>query len=328
MPAHLRVSMRLILLILLAMGRSDVCAAENIKVAFATLSSSYMDHLAALEKGYYREEGLDLEVIRAGGGVATPALMSGELQFSTSAGSALSAMIKGGPLKVIYTNLSWPSYKLVSNKPELKTIKDLVGKRVGINTLGDTGHLSTLLLLKKYGVQASSVLFITLGRNELRLAALKAGSVDAVPLTPSDLLQLGQPKGEMLADVSKEVQLIWTGVATSNKLLVENRELAERFLRGAVKGREFARRYKEQTIGIIAKYDRSPREAIDRDYDTTLSSMTEEGWVGGDVLRDEVSTRAELMKAANPADLSKLFDYSIVKKIYGDLKSSGWKPKP
>jgi NitT/TauT family transport system substrate-binding protein len=302
--------------------------AENIVVSLVTPSAPYMDHFVAIEKGYFREQNLTVEYIRAGGGVATPALMSGELHLSTSAGSALSAGLRGGPLKIIYTNLSKPSYKFISTKPEIQTLKDLAGKKIAINTFGDTQHLALLLLLKKYNIPSTSVLFIAMGRNETRFAAFKSGAIDATLLLPRDVLQVGQSKGSVLADIGKEIQLIWSGAATSNKLLAENRALAERFLSGVVKGREYARRFKDQTLAVVSKYDKSPREGIELDYDATISSMTAEGSVTDDVLRDEIATRAELTKMSNPPDKGKLFDYSLVKKIYAELKASGWQPKP
>lgn len=302
--------------------------AENIVVSLVTPSAPYMDHFVAIEKGYFREQNLTVEYIRAGGGVATPALMSGELHLSTSAGSALSAGLRGGPLKIIYTNLSKPSYQFISTKPEIQTLKDLAGKKIAINTFGDTQHLATLLLLKKYNIPSTSVLFIAMGRNETRFAAFKSGAIDATLFLPRDVLQLGQSKGPVLADIGKEIQLIWSGAATSNKLLAENRALAERFLTGAVKGREYARRFKDQTLAVVSKYDKSPREGIELDYDATIASMTDEGSVTDDVLRNEIATRAELTKMSNPPGKDKLFDYSVIKKIYNDLKTSGWQPKP
>lgn len=303
-------------------------AAENITVSLVTPSAAYMDHFVAIEKGYFREQNLNVEYIRAGGGVATPALMSGELHLSTSAGSALSAGLRGGPLKIVYTNLSRPSYKFIATKPEIQTLKDLTGKKIAINTFGDTQHLAILLLLKKYNIPSTSVLFIAMGRNETRFAAFKTAAIDATPLLPRDVLQVGQSKGPVLADIGKEVQLIWSGAVTSNKLLAENRGLVERFIAGAVRGREYARRFKEQTLAIIGKYDKSPREGIELDYDATVASMTAEGSVTDDVLRDEIATRAELTKMSNPPDKEKLFDYSVVRKIYTELKASGWQPRP
>ena len=60
-------------------------------MSYATLSAAYMDHICAMDKGYFRDEGLNIEVIRAPGGVATPGLLSGQFQFSSSASSAVSA---------------------------------------------------------------------------------------------------------------------------------------------------------------------------------------------------------------------------------------------
>jgi ABC-type nitrate/sulfonate/bicarbonate transport system substrate-binding protein len=105
-------------------------------------------------------------------------------------------------------------------------------------------------------------------------------------------------KGHILADTTKEVQLVWNGVAVSSKLLAENPRLVERFLRAVAKGREFARRYKEPTIAMIAKHNPSPSDVLSLDYETVLGSMTEAGWVADDVLRDEIVTRGELIKVA------------------------------
>ena len=314
------------LLVLLLAGNAFAAALESIRVSYATLSAAYMDHICAMDKGYFREEGLNIEVIRAPGGVATPGLLSGQFHFSSSASSAVSAAVRGGPLKIVYTNLSRPSYTLVSVKPEITSAKELIGKKIAINSFGDTGHLSTILYLKKMGVNPASVLFITVGRNEVRFPALRSGASDAAPLVPRDMVILKDQKHNVLADLGKEIQLVWNGVAVSNKLLAENPQLVERFLRGLAKGREFARRYRDETIALISKREPSPLDAIKVDYDVTRASMTEDGSLTDDVLRDEVATRSELTKATNPPNASALFDYSITRKNYAQLKAAGWQP--
>jgi len=295
--------------------------AEDITVSYASLGAAYMDHVVAIEKGYALEEGLNIKILRSGGGSATQTLLSGQIHFSSSAGSALSAALRGGPVKIIYTNQSRPTYKLLSNKPEIKTLQDLIGKKIAINTFGDTGHLATLLLFKKYRLDPKLFLFIAV-RSEARFPAFLSGAIDAAPLSPRDIAQLGTMRVNMLADASKEIQLVWNGVAVSNKLLGDNPALVERFLRALAKGREFARRYKEPTIAMVSKYTPFSPDALLVDYDTALSSMTDEGSVSDDVLREEVLTRAELIKSPNVPDPAKLYDYSIIKRIYAELKKS------
>jgi ABC-type nitrate/sulfonate/bicarbonate transport system substrate-binding protein len=140
------------------------------------------------------------------------------------------------------------------------------------------------------------------------------------------MVALGQQKHTILADLGKDVQLVWNGVSASSRVLAENPQLVERFLRGLAKGREFARRYRDETIALISKHDPSPVEAIKVDYEVTKASMTDEGWLPEDVLREEVLTRAELTKVSNPPSPSALFDYSIIKRVYAQLKASGWQP--
>jgi len=301
-------------------------AQSTIRVSYATLSPAYMDHIVAMEKGYLKEEGLSVEVIRAPGGVATPGLLSGQFHFSSSASSALSAAVRGGPVKVVYTNLSRPSYILASIKPEITSAKDLIGKKIAVNSFGDTGHLSTILYLKKMGVDPASVLFITVGRNEVRFPALRSGAIDASPLSVRDMVMMKDQKHTVLADLGKEIQLVWNGVAVSNKILVENPQLVERFLRGLAKGREFARRYREETIAFISRRDPTPVEALRIDYEVTKAAMTDDGSLPDDVLRQEIATRSELTKVANPPDIAAVFDYRITRKNYAELKSAGWQP--
>src|SRR6478752_6019015 len=82
-------------------------AEEKVRLSVAAVTGSYMDEFVAIEKGYHRDEGLAVEMIRAGGGIATQALIAGDLHFSTSAGSALSAMLRGAEVKVIVPAINY-----------------------------------------------------------------------------------------------------------------------------------------------------------------------------------------------------------------------------
>src|SRR5439155_986258 len=136
----------------------------------------------------------------------------------------------------------------------------------------------TLLLFKKYRLDPKLFLFIAV-RSEARFPAFLSGAIDAAPLTPRDITQIGAMRVNTLADIGKEIQLVWNGVAVSNRLLGDNPALVERFLRALAKGREFARRYREPTIAMLAKHTPLPPDALLVDYDTAVSSMTDEGTV-------------------------------------------------
>lgn len=324
----LPISLLLGIPLLMAQNVNSAVAEEKIRFSVAAITGSYMDEFVAIEKGYHREEGLTVEMIRAGGGIATQALIAGDLHFSTSAGSALTAMLRGAEIKVVYTNIDRPGYQLWSAQPEIKNLKDLIGKRVGVTSRGDTQELSVRLLLRKHGIDANSVVYIAVGFGGARLAALQTGTVDAVPLGAGDFAQLKQPKGHMLGDTQKEIRFAYVGLAVPNRLLARQPILVERFLRSVIKGREYARRYREQTIVIIGKYTQRKREFNEFDYDSTRPVLTPEGWVPDEILKEDIAMRAELVGVPAPADVNRFFDYSIAKKIYRELKTAGWQPTP
>lgn len=310
---------------------SQARAAEKIKVSFASDSAVYGPHFIAIQKGYYAEEGIEMEMVRAGGGVATPALISGDLQYSTSAASSLSAILKGAALKVVYTNADRPGYELWSSSPEVKTLADLKGKSIGVQSRGDTMELSVRMLLAKHGIDPNSVSYTPLGVGGARLAAIKSGSIAAAILGIGDTVQLKDslPKGHKLADIRKEVQMLYTGVATSDKELRDNRDRAKRFLRATIKGREYYKAFKEETLRILMKYNKDPRHANEVDYDDVLTAMTEDGSMAKEIQQRDAQFRAEVIRV--PKDrirpVEEMYDYGLVKEIYRALKASGWKPK-
>jgi len=152
-------------------------AADKVKVSYPTMTSSYIFFFSAIAKGYYKDEGLDLDVVEAAGGVATPALVSGDVQFSTSGSSAISAIMKGARLKVLAVGEDRPSWQIWTTKPEIKTFHDLKGLQVGVLSRGDTGEVAIRYVLKKLGLPADFVSYTPMGSSlGTRMAVVRAGS--------------------------------------------------------------------------------------------------------------------------------------------------------
>jgi len=301
---------------------------ERIRVSFAALTAIYAPHLIAQEKGYYAEEGIDMEIERAGGGVATPALIAGELQYSTSAATALSAMLKGAPLKVIYTNTDRTLDELWSSTPEIRTLRDLVGKTVGVQTRGDTMEIQTRLILAKYGIDPATVTITAMGVGSQRLAAIETGAIPAAILSISDVAQLKESgtRGHRLADLRGEIQMLYTGLATSDQELQQHRDRAKRFLRATVKGREYYRAFKEETLRIMEQYNDVGRDAVEADYDATLQALTDDGSMPVEVQRADAVVRAQVNDVDEVPPVEQMYDYRLIQEIYRELTASGWKP--
>ena len=76
---------------------APAAAADLVRLSMgSTDDPAYLPFFVGVDKGFYRELGLDVQIVYIGGGIATPALLSGSLEFSTSTGSAITAILKGG----------------------------------------------------------------------------------------------------------------------------------------------------------------------------------------------------------------------------------------
>lgn len=309
-------------------------ALDKVKVSIAALSSNYAPFLNAIEQGYFKDEGLDVEIVNAGGGVATPALLSGQIEFNTSAASAFSAILKGAPLKVILTEADRPTYQLWTTSDDLKTFESIKGKTVAIQTRGDTFEVWVRLVLKSHGMSGDDVSYTPLGfGSSARLAAVKTGSLPAVVLSTIDVTALRDAgvamKGHMLEDAMKDdIRMPYNGVATSDALIKNKPDIVLHFIRATLKGMRFMTDFKDKSITNVTKYNHEDRRSTEADYDDVVRTLTKDGSVPPAVQQAEAEICAGLFNL--PKDkippLDRMFDFSFVRKASQSLDAEGWKP--
>lgn len=300
---------------------------EKLQVSFASVSAVYTPFLIAMDKGYFAEDGLEIEMVHVGGGVATPALIAGEVQYSTSAATSVSAILKGAPLKVIYTNADRAGYDLWTSAADVRTLRDLVGKAIGIQTRGDTMEIAARMVLQQNGIDHNAVNYVAMGVGPQRLVSLQQGTVPAAILGTSDTVEMRDAgvTGRILADLRKDVQMLYTGAATSDQELRERPERVKRFLRATVKGREYYKMYRDESIDVLTKYNERPREANVVDYDDVLPAMPADASMPVEIQQRDTIFRAEVNGVA-PVPVEQIYEYSPVKEVYRELTASGWKP--
>lgn len=298
---------------------------RKIQIELASKGAPYVHFVIAMEKGYYAQEGLELEVVYGSGS----ALAAADLPFSTAGSTALSAILRGAPQKIIFTNLDRPGYELWSGRPEIRTLADLAGKSVGINNRGDTMEVSARLVLQKAGVDPNAVAFTPLSSGQTRLAAVQSGAIDASILGISDVQRLKQtgPKGHLLADVARDVRMLFNGIGTSDQLIRENPALVKGFIRATVRGREYLRAYKEETLEVLARTNGAGREVNEPDYDSVYATMTEDGTFPEEIQLADARVRADLIGVTAMRPFDEIYDNRFAREVYAELRQSGWKPQ-
>jgi len=310
-------------------------AADKVKLSLAaTNDPAYLPFFVAIDKGYYRQLGLDVEPVYVGGGVATPGLISGAIQFSTSTGSAISAILKGAKIKVVMTLSESPPWRLWVTDPGIKSLADLKGKPVGIQSHGDLFEMSMRNLLLKNGMEASAVTYVQLGYGSgPRLAVIKTHSLPAVLLTNLEE-RIARERGllgdaRMLADISETIRTPNNGLAVSDAMLAEKPDVVERMVRGTLMAVRYIKTQRAGALAVFAKHAKGVAPDVLRGaLDEQAEKFLDGGEASLDAWQAELTVRASIVGLKEAPPPQSAFDYAPVKKAAQKLTASGWKAAP
>src|SRR5215467_15264644 len=172
----------LCLLALFSLAPTAECRVVNVAVSARSLAQ--VAHYIAEQKGYYRDEGLEVRLILMSTPIAAQALIAGNVEFTGVSGGVLPAAVSGAPLRFVFSGFYRPMFWLYA-RPEIRTLAALKGKKVAVSGLGSGPATLLLEYLKKHGLDGNRDLTIlSLGVTPTRFAALSNGSVDAAILIP------------------------------------------------------------------------------------------------------------------------------------------------
>ena len=158
--------------------------ADVIKVAIPSTTQAVLPFTIARDKGYYRAEGLDVELILMSAPIASRALLSGDVTVATVGGAGLPPLLRGSPFKFLFTSYNRPMFWLYA-KPEIRDVEALKGKRVGVSGIGSGPDSLMREILRLNGLDASrDVIVLSLGVMPLIFSGLQSGIVDAAMLSP------------------------------------------------------------------------------------------------------------------------------------------------
>lgn len=217
-----------------------------------------------VQEGYFKEEGLELDIQLAQGGAAiVPAVMTGDYQFGYSnVVSLLVAQDKGLPITVVSngstsTNEPGSDTTEVAAKPDsgIGNAADLVGKTVAVNALNNFADITIRNSIEKAGGDPKGVKFVEMPYPNMP-AALERGDVDAAWTTEPFRTQILQAGGKIVASPMTDMANNFDSAFyfTSKQTLEKNPELVERFRRALEKSFDFAMKNEDKVRTIIQDY--------------------------------------------------------------------------
>ena len=307
-------------LILLSVGwSSPLIAADRVKLALPAKSMGYLPLFAAIHRGYFKDENIEIETPMMLPQLAHNALLSGDVDYHGVADSALRLAAKGAPIKTIFFGASRPNYFLMA-KPQFKSVQDLRGKYIGIVRFGDTIELATRIAFNREGMDAQrDAVLIMIGLPGTRVAALSAGSVDATVVVPPDNVLLRHKGFRELLFLGDAIEFPSNGYSTTERQLNEKRDLTKRLLRALYRGLTFARERPDDAIQILEREWRIDAATAKESYTSLAKSFSKDGAASEAGLKVHVNQIQRAEKSIGDIPLNKIVDFRPLEEVRREM---------
>ncbi len=239
-----------------SMAAANPAAAAPLRIAYSAISGAMSTLWVAQEGGYFKREGLDTELLYIGGGsLLIQSMLSGELPFAYGPSvPVINATLRGADLVLIGNTGNSLVFSIMS-RPEIKQPAQLRGKKIGVTRLGGSTDWALDAALKQWGMERGQITVIQTGGMPEGLAALIAGALDAVVLSPPSNFRAAKAGMHELEDVG-QLKIVFpnTPLSATRSFLRANRDTGLRFLRGFAQGLQRLRADKEFSMKVLSKY--------------------------------------------------------------------------
>ena len=248
---------------LLAWDRGE--AQEKIKLSYSSVDTTNAIYYVANEKGFYRKNGLDVELVFIPTTTTSvAALIAGDIKVANaSGGGTASAVVGGASLAIVGCYINTLPYELVVQE-SIKSAEELKGKSVGISRVGSASDTAAHALIKGLGLEPNKdVPILQVGGAPERAAAFRTGRIIGFPSPPGMIhLAKGMPHRVLIstADFSKRFDFPYICANTTKAYLASHRETVKRTLMALIESAHFFKTRKEESKKIIAKYSRQNNE--------------------------------------------------------------------
>ena len=300
---------------------------RKIHVAIPAVSPASTTFMVAKERGYYRDESLEAELIVMPAATAMQALIGGNVEFATVGGAGLPPALRGAPVRFLFTTFNRPMFWLYS-KPDIRSIKDLKGKKVGVSSFGSGPDSLLRDLLKRHGMEGGrDVVIMPMGAGIARFVALRAGSVEGAMLSiPSNFMAEEAGFRELVSFIKQDLVELQGSIVVREGLLESDPVLVEKFVRASLKGLLYFRNNRSGTTSILSRFLRVKEDLSGRIYELILPGATPDGTISEETQRKSLEHILERVGLKEPPPLGKIFNFSLTQKVRDELQEKGWRP--
>ena len=304
--------------------------AEVLKIAIPSTTQAVLAFNIARDKGYYRAEGLDVELILMSAPIASRALLSGDVAVATRGGAGLPPLLRGSPFKFLFTTYNRAMFWLYA-KPEIRDVKALKGRRIGVSGIGSGPDSLLREIVRQHGLDPNrGVAVLSLGVMPTIFSGLQSGTVDAAMLSPPVTFKADEAGfRELVAFPKQDLVELQGSILVRDASLQSDPAQLERFIRGTYKAFLHIKENRAGTIPIVARYLQVNDGLAVKAYDQVVRpSLTQDGTLNQDTQAKAVEHVIKPLEIKEAPPLSKIFDFSLTRKVAAELQAKGWKPVP
>jgi ABC-type nitrate/sulfonate/bicarbonate transport system substrate-binding protein len=309
-----------LLAVLISIDSSPAQTTEKLIFSIPSRSIAAIDLYIAKERGFFRGEGLDVDIVQIRGNVAIAAALSGQVQATNGVGTVIRALERSElPMKILTVSLKRNLFWLVS-RPEITSIAQLKGKTLGTTTLGGSQHSAAMRLIRKGGVDEKDITVVVGGDVPAQLQSLVGRTIDAAALSPPTVI-LARDKHHMnvLGSAMEDLANLQNGTAVTEKFLREKRDVLKRVLRARMRANRYFMENERGTSEVLAKYQNVELPVAVESYRLAKPAFTLNGIPSDKEIDEFLKSEAELLKLKEQASPSKIFDFSLQREVNQEL---------
>ena len=290
----------------------------KIHVAGTPNITSFVYHVGK-EKGFYREEGIELQPIMAGMLQGIQGLIGGSFDYSQMLGQGGGAIMRGAPLKIIMAFDTRPSWFLLGGK-SMKSLQDLKGKQLAVSSFGAALDQMTRELLPRFGMEPMrDVTLRAIEPPPNRLAALLSGAVDAAVLThPETIIARKQGYQELLF-FGDHIEFVSAGVVGTEKNIAQRPDFVRRFIRGALKTFYWLKANEKEVAARLAKATKTSDSDGLELYRTGVKLFSRDGSIPRSLQERMIAMQRKVLQIEKEVAPESVYDFSFVRAANKEL---------
>lgn len=310
----------LLLFVLDFLAASPLFGAATPKTTFSysAVSMTWFPVKVAVEKGFFRNEGLDPELIQMNGNVATVALANGHIDFSLNLSPVLNGAMQGLGLKLVGVLNTRPLFSLVV-RPEIQSATDLKGKVFAVSSFGNTQAILTEKHLQHFGLKKGEYQLLALGATPSRIAAIERNIVQGSLMPLPANVQMENRGYRILGNTAEIVTHPIAGLGVHEDKIKKDPETIKKTLRACLRSLQLLQSNPKETLKILMDWTGASEKDALRSLELAKPGFSRNASVGDDDLSLEWSFIQQQTKRSN-VPVSVAHDMTLLKEAQRDLR--------